>query len=112
MPRRAAASRDVTRCGNTCTTCSVGAQLAGGRGCKNLAQDNDREDGDHRREVNHSGARHDLPDRRDDRLGQLDQHLRDWILPGTIEPGKNSAPNDRKLHDQEERVDNLIDGQC
>lgn len=73
--------------------------------------DNDGEDGDHRRKINESGTRHDRPDRGDDRFGDLDQDLRDRILTATVEPRQDSPPDDGELHDQQECIQYLKDYQ-
>lgn len=74
---------------------------------QHLPDNNDCENGDHWGKIDKSGSRHDLPDGRNDGIGDLDQYLRDRILSRAVEPGKDRTANNGKLHDQQERVNNL-----
>jgi hypothetical protein len=72
------------------------------RGEEHLPQDEQDQQSYERREVDHAGLGYEAADRRDDRLGELNEDLRDRVAHAPVEPRHNSPGDDRELHDRDE----------
>lgn len=74
---------------------------------KHGSQEINQEERNEGRKVDEPGSWHDPPNRCNDRLGDLDQNLRNRPAPGRIEPGENGSGDDGNLHDLEKGQENV-----